>query len=79
MLFNKKQLFINTNYIEGPLKDLRTKWLFKILEPKKTKIMFSIKYEFKKLLHQAMSELFLGLIENKMIESFKKRADEILD
>ena len=41
--------------------------------------MFSIKYEFKKLLHQAMSELFLGLIENKMIESFKKRADEILD
>jgi len=79
VLFNKKQLFINTNYIDGPLKDLRTKWLFKILEPKKTKILFSIKYEFKKLLHQAMSELFLDLIKNKMIESFKKRADEILD
>ena len=79
VLFNKKQLFINTNYIDGPLKDLRTKWFFKNLEPKKTKILFSIKYEFKKLLHQAISELFLGLIENKMIDSFKKRADEILD
>ena len=79
VLFNKKQLFINTNYIDGPLKDLRTKWFFKNLEPKKTKILFSIKYEFKKLLLQEISELFLGLIENKMIDSFKKRADEILD
>ena len=79
VLFNKKQLFINTNYVDGPLKDLRTKWFFKILEPKKTKILFSIKYKFKKILHQEISELFLGLIENKMIDSFKKRADEILD
>ena len=34
VLFNNKQLFINTNYIDGPLRDLRTKWFFKILEPK---------------------------------------------
>ena len=77
--FDSNQLLINTNYIKGPLKDLSTEWLFKKLEIKKTKIIFIIKFEFQKLLHQKMAELFFGLIENKMIDSFKKRANEILD
>ena len=79
IMFDSNKLLINTNYIKGPLKDLRTEWLFKKLEIKKTKIIFIIKFEFQRLLHQKMAELFFGLIENKMIDSFKKRADEILD
>jgi coenzyme Q-binding protein COQ10 len=79
VMFDSNKLLINTNYIKGPLKDLRTEWLFKKLEIKKTKIIFTIKFEFQRLLHQKMAELFFGLIENKMIDSFKKRADEILD
>ena len=79
VMFNSNKLLINTNYIKGPLKDLSTEWLFKKLEIKKTKIIFIIKFEFQRLLHQKMAELFFGLIENKMIDSFKKRADEILD
>ena len=79
VMFDSNQLLINTNYIKGPLKDLSTEWLFKKLEINKTKIIFIIKFEFQRLLHQKMAELFFGLIENKMIDSFKKRADEILD
>jgi len=79
VMYNSNKLLINTNYIKGPLKDLSTEWLFKKLEIKKTKIIFIIKFEFQRLLHQKMAELFFGLIENKMIDSFKKRADEILD
>ena len=79
VMFDSNKLLINTNYIKGPLKDLSTEWLFKKLEIKKTKIIFIIKFEFQRLLHQKMAELFFGLIENKMIGSFKKRADEILD
>ena len=79
VMFDSNKLLINTNYIKGPLKDLSTEWLFKKLEIKKTKIIFTIKFEFQRLLHQKMAELFFGLIENKMIDSFKKRADEILD
>ena len=77
--FDTNKLLINTNYIKGPLKDLTTNWLFKKLEIRKTKITFIIKFEFQRLIHQKMAELFFGLIENKMIDSFKKRADEILD
>ena len=79
VMFDSNKLLINTNYIKGPLKDLSTEWLFKKLKIKKTKIIFIIKFEFQRLLHQKMAELFFGLIENKMIDSFKKRADEILD
>ena len=79
VMFDSNKLLINTNYIRGPLKDLSTEWFFKKLEIKKTKIIFNVKFEFQRLLHQKLAELFIGLIENKMIDSFKKRADEILD
>ena len=79
VMFDSNKLLINTNYIKGPLKDLSTEWLFKELETKKTKIVFNIKFEFKKLLHQKLAEIFFSLIENQMIDSFKKRADKILD
>ena len=79
VMFDSNKLLINTNYIKGPLKDLNTEWLFTKLGINKTKIIFIIKFEFQRLLHQKMAELFFGLIENKMIDSFKKRADEILD
>ena len=79
VMFDSNKLLINTNYIKGPLKDLSTEWIFKKLEIKKTKIIFNVKFEFQRLLHQKLAELFFGLIENKMIDSFKKRADEILD
>ena len=79
VMFDSNQLLINTNYIKGPLKDLSTEWLFKKLEINKTKIIFIIKFEFQRLLHQKIAELFFGFIENKMIDSFKKRADAILD
>ena len=79
VFFNSNKLIINTNYIEGPLKDLKTEWIFEKIEKKKTKILFNVKFKFQRFLHQKFAELFFGLIENKMIDSFKKRAEEILD
>ena len=49
VIFDSNKLFINTNYIKGPLKDLSTEWLFKKLEINKTKIIFIIKFEFQRL------------------------------
>ena len=79
VFFNSNKLLINTNYVKGPLKDLKTEWYFEKLEENKTKILFNIKFEFQKFLHQKLAEFFFDLIENQMVDSFKKRADEILD
>ena len=76
--YNEYELTIKTNYIEGPLKDLETTWRFINLNKNKSKILFNVRFEFKNFLHQKFAEFFFPLIENKMIESFIKRADEIL-
>ena len=77
--FDKNNLTIETSYIEGPLKDLTTKWKFEEIDNKKSKIFFDVNFEFKNYLHQKVAETFYPLIENKMIDSFKKRAGDSLD
>ena len=73
--FNKSELTIETHYIEGPLKDLTTNWKFEEINTKKSKIIFNVNFEFKNFIHQKFAETFYPLIENKMINSFKERAD----
>ena len=38
--FDKKKLSISTTYIEGPLKDLKTNWIFESLKKKSNKNSF---------------------------------------
>ena len=54
-------------------------WRPVMVERKPTKVIFKVNFEFNNLFFQKSAELFFGLIENQMIESFKKRAKEILD
>ena len=42
--FDSKKLLINTNYIKGPLNDLKTKWKFISLENHKRKVKFTIAF-----------------------------------
>ena len=73
--FNRSKLIIETNYIEGPLKNLTTNWKFKEINNNKSKIIFNVNFEFKNFIHRKVAETFYPLIENKMINSFKDRAD----
>ena len=73
--FNSNNLTIDTQYIEGPLKDLTTNWKFEEINSNKSKIIFNVNFEFKNFIHQKVAETFYPLIENKMINSFKERAD----
>ena len=79
VIFNIKKLNIKTTYIDGPLKDLKTDWQFNPISRRKTIVNFSVHFEFKRFLHQKLAEIFYPLIENKMIESFKQRANQILN
>ena len=75
--FDRDKLKIETKYIEGPLKDLTTNWKFEEINSSKSKIIFNVNFEFKNFIHQKVAETFYPLIENKMIQSFKKRANSI--
>jgi len=78
VIFDLEKMSIKTNYVEGPLKDLITKWEFKNLKKNKSKILFNVKFEFKNFFHQKIAELFFPLVESKMIKSFIERADQTL-
>ena len=79
VLFDPDNLTINTNYVNGPLKDLKTEWIFEKLEKCKTRVLFNIRFEFKKFFHQKLAEIFFSLIQDEMINSFKKRSDDLLN
>ena len=79
VFFDFKKKIIKTKYIDGPLKDLETNWKFIDLKKNKTKILFSLKFEFKKNLHQKIAEIFYPIIENKMVDSFVERANKLLN
>ena len=79
VIFNVKKLNIKTIYIDGPLKDLKTDWQFNPISRNETIVNFSVHFEFKRFLHQKFAEIFYPLIENNMIESFKQRANQILN
>jgi len=77
--YDFESLEIITKYIDGPLKDLNTLWKFIEIKKNKSKVLFSIDFQFNNFFHQKFAELFFPLIENKMIESFVLRAKQILD
>ena len=77
--FDPNSLIIDVIYVEGPLKNLQNQWKFEIMQDKKTRVHFLIKFEFNNFIYQKISEIFFDLIENEMIKSFKKRADEVLN
>ena len=79
VIYDSNKLIIDVFYLEGPLKNLQTQWKFEKIEEKKTKVHFNIKFEFKNKVYQKMINVFFDLIENKFINSFKERADKILD
>ena len=79
VIFNVEKLEIKTIYIDGLLKDLKTDWQYNPIRRNETIVNFSVNLEFKRLLHQKCAEIFYPLIENKMIESFKQRANQILN
>ena len=74
--YDQNKLIIETNYIEGPLKDLTTKWKFEKIDNYKSKILYDVNFEFNNFIHQKIAETFYPLIETKMINSFKERADK---
>ena len=48
--FNSDKLTIETNYIEGPLKDLTTNWKFEEIQNNKSRIIFNVNFEFQNYL-----------------------------
>ena len=76
--YDNKNKTILINYTEGPLKSLHTNWTFTEISKNKTLVNFDIDFEFKFSPLQLIVKKFYKIIEEKMMEAFENRANEIL-
>jgi len=76
--FNKKEDFINVTNLDGPLKYLENKWLFKE-DNKITEVSFEVDFELKnRFLNIVMTRSFqFGL--DKIADAFQKRAEDLFN
>jgi len=76
IIYNKKLDSISVNNIDGPLKHLENKWLFKQID-KDSEIDFFINFELKnKILNLLMMQSFdIGM--RKIADAFEKRAIDL--
>lgn len=69
--------FVDVEAIEGPFKYLKNSWKFEPDENGRTKITFSISFEFQsKLLQKMIGSMFEDALK-KMLKCFEDRAEEI--
>ena len=58
---------IPIRYLTDHITNLKNNWKFEKIEDNKTKVHFTIKFEFNNILYQKMTEFFYDLIENQLI------------
>ena len=65
---------IEVDYIEGPFRYLKNKWLFRPASPQETTIEFFIDFQFKNSLFQKLMQGMFEMTFEKMLTAFEKRA-----
>lgn len=75
VLDNPNEIYIE--YLKGPLKNLRNKWVFSEGENGSCIIDFSVEFEFKNAAFQTLATMFFNEVVKRMVGAFEERAHEI--
>ena len=65
---------LTIEYMSGPLKQLTNEWRFTSNDDGSCTIDFSVSFEFKNVLLQALAKKFFNEVVKRMVSSFEKRA-----
>ncbi|MEM6812388.1 MAG: type II toxin-antitoxin system RatA family toxin [Pseudomonadota bacterium] len=76
-VFLKEPDEIYIEYQEGPLKNLKNKWVFKEADDGGCLIEFSVEFEFKNAALQTLANLFFTEVVKRMVSAFEARAIEL--
>ena len=75
VLNRSDELYIE--YLKGPLKNLKNKWLFADDGQGGCVIDFSVEFEFQNVALQSIANMFFNEVVKRMIDAFEKRAESI--
>lgn len=68
---------IYIEYLRGPLKQLKNKWVFTEAEDGSCVIDFNVEFEFNNSMLQGIAQVFFQEIVKRMVSAFEARAQEL--
>lgn len=68
---------IDTEYLDGPFKFLKSTWEFRELGPEACEVEFYVDFEFKNRLLQGAAGLFFNEAMQRIVRAFEERAHEL--
>lgn len=68
---------IKVHYVDGPMRDLDNRWLFRPVGPDACEIDFCVEFSFRNALFQKMASQYLDKAFRKMVAAFEERARQV--
>lgn len=68
---------IDVHYIDGPLRDLDNRWLFRDLPEGGCEVDFNVEFQFRSRLFESLAGQYFDRAFRKMVAAFEKRAEEL--
>ncbi len=68
---------IDVRYIDGPLRDLDNRWLFRPLDENSCEVDFSVTFSFKNRVFEALAGQYFDRAFHRMVAAFEVRAAEL--
>jgi coenzyme Q-binding protein COQ10 len=68
---------IRVQYIDGPLRDLDNRWLFRALGPQECEIDFTVEFAFRNALFEKLAGQYFDRAFHKMVTAFETRAADL--
>jgi len=68
---------IKVHYVDGPLRDIDNRWLFRSLGPESCEIDFSVDFTFRNPLFEKLAGQYFDRAFRKMVSAFEERAAQL--
>lgn len=68
---------IRVHYVDGPLKDLDNRWIFRQLDDEGCELDFSVDFTFRNPLFEKLAGQYFDKAFRKMVSAFEERAREL--
>jgi len=68
---------IKVHYVDGPMRDLDNRWLFREVGPQECEIDFCVDFSFRNALFEKLAGQYLDKAFRKMVAAFETRAQHL--
>jgi coenzyme Q-binding protein COQ10 len=77
VILREKELSIDTEYLDGPFKFLKSTWNFEVVSDTSCNVEFFVDFEFKSRLLDRIIVVVFNEAMQRIVRAFEKRADDL--